>query len=130
MKCEYSFYTENKDKPDYNTILQKKYTVPKNNFPTIIFAGAKNRVINKDALLKADSLFCTMKEFKIVSFTMTVAKDTNLYEYKSTSNVVTAAMKKCINELVPGNKIYFEDIKVIVTDGTIRMLASVYFKIR
>ena len=48
--------------------------------PVATLAGVINGVIEKDTLLKADSLSCSEKNITIVSFTMTINKNGNLYE--------------------------------------------------
>ena len=96
---------------------------------TKMFRGERHGLINKNDLLKADSLICDVENCKIISFTMTIQKDTNLFEEKSTDNHITTAMKENINRLEIGNKLWIEDIKVYAFDGTIRNLGSRSLKI-
>lgn len=118
----------NDDKED-----QKKYFTERikniEHRSTKMFLGERHGLINKNDLFKADSLICDVKNCKIISFTMTIKKDTNLYEQKSADNRITAAMKESINRLEIGDKLWIEDIKVNDIDGTIRNIGSRSLKI-
>ncbi len=93
-------------------------------------AGIGEGVISKDVLLKADSLVCTDKKTTIVSFTLTISANGNLTEVQSKSNLLTSDMKRKIGEMVAGNKLYFENIKAKLPDGSIRTLSSINLKIQ
>jgi len=98
--------------------------------PVATVAGIISGVISKDAILKADSLSCLEKNITIVSFTMTIYINGNLYEQNSTNNMLTAEMKKSINELESGNKLYFENIKAKFSDGSWRSMNAISLKIQ
>lgn len=98
--------------------------------PVATVAGIINGVISKNALLKVDSLSCSEKNITIVSFTMTINKNGNLYELNSANNMLTAEMKKSINELESGNKLYFENIKAKFSDGSWRSMNAISLKIQ
>jgi len=98
--------------------------------PLASIAGVTGRDIDKSLLLKADSLICCENKSKIISFTMTLIENGNLYEQNAYSNQLTAEMKKSINDMVSGNKLYFENIKVALSDGSLRTLNAISLVIK
>jgi hypothetical protein len=98
--------------------------------PVASVAGVTTGEIGKDALLKADSLICSEKNSIIVSYTLTVNTNRDLIEKKGTNSLLTGEMKKIIDKLLPGNKIYFEDIKARFPDGSIRVLSPISLEIK
>ena len=109
-----------------DTTQKSKLTQP----PLASIGGISSGEIGKNALLKADSLICSGKNLKIVSFTLTINKNGNLYEQNGASNILTAEMKKSINEMESGDKLYFENIKAKFSDGSMRILNAISLKIQ
>ena len=60
----------------------------------------------------------------VKSFKLSVSKDGTLVEKSSNSNELTNDMKKILERVRRGNKIYIEDIKVLMPSGEIRKVAS------
>ncbi|MEI6854123.1 MAG: GldM family protein [Bacteroidota bacterium] len=114
--------------PDYKTQIESIRKEHSNGFSFI--AGEHHGLINKNDLLLADSLNCDFKNFKIVSFTMTITKDTTYCSEESLGNHISATMKEKINEAKNGSKIWFEDIKVANVSGEIRNRGTRYLRIK
>lgn len=96
------------------------------NEPKILIDGTRHGIIEKENLQKLDSLTFSKDEFKVTSFSISI--DTNtLY---SSSNKLTETMKTEIKKLKKEDKIYFDDIKVKMTDNLIRNFGSLTLKIR
>jgi hypothetical protein len=98
--------------------------------PLATIAGLSDGVISKNALLKADSLVCSDNKLRIISFTLTINHNDNLIEVQGKSNLLSADMKKYINNMLSGNKLYFENIKAKLPDGSTRTLSSINLKIQ
>ena len=94
-------------------------------YPFATIAGIKWGSIKKDSLLKTEKLVCSNSNFKIVSFTFHVfTKQKNLTELISKNDYLTDEMKKEINKVETGSKIYIEDIKAEGQNGYKRNLAN------
>jgi hypothetical protein len=74
-------------------------------------------------LLALDSLTAPHPDWKIISFMLTSSTRYALREYNVGGNRISTEMKKHFGELQSGNKIFIENIKVIIPDGTTRKLA-------
>lgn len=105
-----------------DTIITKQVTAS--------IGGLTSGMITKDALLMADSVICSEINSKIISFTMTILKNGNLYEQNNIGNTLTAEMKKHISEMKSGNKIFFEKIKVRLANGSYRTLNAIALKLK
>lgn len=97
--------------------------------PRILLQGEHHGMIEKEDILKVDSLVCNLSGFKVHSFSMAVKTNSKIYELKSGSSVFTSAMKGRIKKLKQGDKIFFEDIRVCGSDGT-RMLVPLSITIK
>ena len=97
-----------------------------------------SKLINKvKAKLKIDENFvkAEMENFdfdlvvKVVSFTVS-ANINGFTQTKDTKGAtITADQKNIINRAKAGDKIYFDDIKAYMPDGTTRDLGSISFKV-
>lgn len=90
------------------------------NSPKLVIPGAKFGRISKQALMDLDTLTCSLGDMKILSFTLISGK-----EFKSGSNILTKKMKRYLKQLQIGDKLYFSDVRVELSDGTYRNLGPV-----
>ncbi|NQY11976.1 MAG: gliding motility protein GldM [Flavobacteriales bacterium] len=104
--------------------------------PTPLVAGKPGGLISRNKLAAAGAVTPIMKNFdfdvyaKMVSFTLTILVDGDLVEEKIKGGRVNAKMTGLIKKLSRGSKVYYEDIRVSMPDGTKRPLSPVIFKIR
>ena len=98
----------------------------KSDLPVATICGVYSGLIEKDTLMKADSLICSWNNYEIISFTMFRIAD----ELNSNSNLLTEEMKKSIREMRSGHKISFFDIKAKSPDGKIISLSPIILKIK
>ncbi|MFH2094675.1 MAG: GldM family protein [Bacteroidota bacterium] len=103
-------------------------------------AGKTGGTIQKDELLTAGGLsvsmppdclhkLCSAIGFNVVSFSMTVNNAGFLFEFTSNTNRFTNDQIDQINQLKPGQKLFFENIKAIGSDSIIRYMGAMAFKI-
>ena len=83
-------------------------------------------LIDKKELLNIDTLTLTVKEFKVVSFNLFVAKQ----EMQSSNCLLTNEMKQTIERTEPGEFLVFDNIKVVANDGLVRQLASLSLRLK
>ena len=83
-------------------------------------SGIHHGVIDRDSLLKVDSLPCSIEKFKITSFVLKVRKKT----IRSNSNAFTKRMKRNIKKLRSGERIYINRVKANDPEKTVRLLNS------
>jgi len=98
--------------------------------PFVTVAGVHSGIISKEDFLKSDSLICTSKFCKIISYTLITNNNGELVSYIGSGKALTSEMKKNISELQSGNKVYIEDIKALYIDGTLHTLAPLNLKIK
>lgn len=91
----------------------------------IYIPGEYHGMVTKDDLLLIDSLTCTLKGFRIISFNLTSGTKTF-----STNNVFTQEIKEFIRTMTSGDRIYIEDIKVEFPDNSIGQIASKILRIQ
>ena len=70
------------------------------------------------------------KGIEVKSFRMTVITPSGNVELEAKGSAITEPMKAQLQKLQSGNKVYFEYIKGIHTDGTVRVMTSMAFKIQ
>lgn len=80
-------------------------------------------------LLALDSLTPPFPRTKIISFMLTTSTKEGFYEFKVKENRISDEMKKHFRQLKSGDKIFIEDTKVLVPDGTHRKLSPLAFYI-
>jgi hypothetical protein len=97
---------------------------------TLDIPGVEKGVISKEDLLKVDSLVCSEKEYKVVSFILTFPKKSKLLSINSQGNLVSPLMKRKIKKLRSGDKLYIEEIHVNLTDGKTRSFAAINLKLK
>jgi len=92
--------------------------------------------ISKENLINAKTLEVVMKNFdyeiewRVTRFKMTaIRKNKDIVELESESNMITTEMKSIFETVNKGDKIYFEYIRAMGEDGTIRSLQPINFEI-
>jgi len=99
--------------------------------------GKRNTVIDKNELLNQTGITVVNEEccwninYKIIEFTVSTTNEQGkVVENISTSKMFTEAQKSQIRKLKSGQKIYFENIKVIDMDGNTRNVGVIMLKIK
>ena len=85
----------------------------------VTISGKSNGFITLDELLK-DSLKVNDVNCKIISFVISGVVDGLIEEQRSFSNKFEENQKQFITKLLPGSKIYFEEIKIKNQDGEVK----------
>lgn len=96
----------------------------------ILIEGIHHGLIDKDKLLKNDSLFLTVNKMKIVSFSLYITNSKEIGEFKSSSNVLTNEMKNAIRKAESGTILTFDDLKVVYDDHGVHQLGLMYLKLK
>ena len=91
----------------------------------VVIPGVSHSYVSKESLLKLDSLVCSTKELKIVSFDLEVKR-----RMTSNSNCLKRRMKRQLGRLKVGDKVCFDRIRVMMPDRTFRNLAPIVLTIR
>ncbi|MFC2136944.1 GldM family protein [Bacteroidota bacterium] len=105
--------------------------------PIPMIAGKTGGTIEKQVLMQQQELLAVMPEwfdfnmsFEVVEFLVSAKlKDGYVREYTSNSNKITNDQRKLFDSLDKEMKVYFEDIKCKGSDGTIRNVGTIAFKI-
>jgi hypothetical protein len=95
------------------------------NTPRVIVPGEYRGRISKEALLLVDSITCSHKEVKIISFSMVTVN--NIYDLKDS---FTEEMKEEIRTMEVGDHISIDTIVAEFPDGTVRQISPVFLTIR
>ena len=101
--------------------------------PTALIGGKTGEGIDKDFLLEQEILSTNIKkpdypvEFRIISFSVSVAEGDNILKETSDSEKITAKQKELIKNTDLGQAIVFSDIQSIGPDGSIRNLSPVTY---
>ena len=118
-------------------IVEEEFLVKTVPDPKPYFAGKSTHddKVKKNELTAAQGVVAKMQnfdfdlKFTIVSFKLTMSVSGTLIEKVSNSNRVTGEMKQMLKKAKPGSKIYIENIKAQGSDGTVRKLGALSFKV-
>ena len=102
------------DRIDFRSRLQAIQESTKSH-PHILIAGVKHGLIAKENLLKGLPFTYSEPGFKILSFTLSTEAET----FKS-SNTSTPEMEEFIQNLPSGTRLFIEDLRIKIPDGTTR----------
>lgn len=118
-------YIENKklDTVHYESLIERI----KNTFKVII-PGLHHGILPKDSLLNLDSLICSIKGYRIDSFTL--IKTGAKLEYLTTYNFFDDKVKAFIKSTVSGSVLIFDEIIVEDRNNSTMKIAPVVLKIR
>ncbi len=103
--------------------------------PVIKVAGVSGGFINKVILLSSNGLYADYENFefdvtsKVIGFNMSVTEKGFTYDQSSTSDRFTDRQRDMIQKAVDNQKIYFEQIKVALPDGSVRDAPDMVLKI-
>lgn len=104
--------------------------------PVAKIGGKRNDSVDKGYLLKQEQVTADIENFDfdasfdIVGFTVSAYIHKIAEEYISESGKITPEQRSLIEKLESGGIVYFQDIKCKGSDGMIRNLSTVYFKIK
>jgi hypothetical protein len=105
--------------------------------PIAKIGGKKDGAIPKAVLAAQSAIIPEMENFdfnvfsKVKSFKMSrYGKGRDPVEKSSDSNVLTAEMRDIISNCRPGDKVYFEYIKAILPDNTVRDINAITLTIQ
>jgi len=88
--------------------------------------GIRHGLVDKNELLKLDSLTFTTNAFKVLSFTLYVGEQ----KLNSLNKNLTDEMKQAIEKAASGQIIYFTDIKAAYKDNAVRQLNPIRLKLQ
>lgn len=103
--------------------------------PVAYIGGVKSGLINKNVIASSQMLVAKLDNFdfdltfKITSFTFLINIKGDIVPIYCSGNMLSAAILAIISKAAPGARIYFEDIKAMGPDGTIRALSPINLKI-
>ncbi len=98
------------------------------NSAQIIIPGLYHGIVSKDSLLNMDSLKCSIKEWKIDSFTL--IKTGDKLEYITTNNFFDDKVKAFIKSMKSGAVLIIDEIKTVLIDNYRRKLPPLILKIK
>ncbi|OFX43321.1 MAG: hypothetical protein A2046_08385 [Bacteroidetes bacterium GWA2_30_7] len=122
---------EGKSKP----MGQSKFRVKRVPDPVAKVAGKREGVIAKNLLVAQSGVMADLENFdfdlKFVVKGFRVSAMIKGFEQTKTSpsNILTADQKAIINNAEKGQKVFFEDIKAVGPDGSVRSLSPIIFKL-
>ncbi|MBN2892891.1 MAG: hypothetical protein JXL97_13570 [Bacteroidales bacterium] len=106
-----------------------------NPYPCLWYPRNKGGIISKESLLEKKHIRSNLEDFvfdlsfPVTEFTVSATIDGVIQESNSTSSAITEEQKEIFRQLKSGDKVYFENIKALAPDGTIRELNPLMFKI-
>jgi gliding motility-associated protein GldM len=104
--------------------------------PAATILNQKEGLISKGKLRAATFLKAQMENFdfdvkvSVKQFKMTISIGGDLKEFSAKGNKLTGPMKSILGKVKRGNRVYFEDIKVKLPDGTTRKVPSIILKVK
>ncbi len=124
-------------KKDGTVLGKSTFRVKRLPDPVASILGQKEGLVSKGKLSAANFLKAEMENFDfdtkvdVVSFKMTVSMGGDLQELNQNAGAtLTAQMKTLLGAVKVGNRIYFEDIKVKMPDGSVRKVPSIILKVQ
>lgn len=80
------------------------------------FAGYDGGTISIDSIIKHPALTCSLADFEITTFSLTIPLNGDLVEYRQNNGgKLTEMMLKKLKTLKAGDKFYVEDIKAAIS---------------
>jgi gliding motility-associated protein GldM len=123
-------------KKDGTTLGKSEFRVKTLPTPAASLLGMKEGMISKGQLKAASFLKAEMENFdfdlqvKVVSFDMSMSLKGDLRTVESKSQMLTTEMQTLLGRATKGTKIYFENVKAKMPDGSVRSLGSISFKVK
>lgn len=125
-----------KKKSDNTVLATTSFRVKRLPDPVATILGQKEGLVSKGKLKAASFLKAEMENFdfeapvRVVSFKMTVSMGGDLQELSSNDATLSAPMKNLLGNVRTGNRVYFEEIKVKMPDGSVRKVPSIILKVQ
>jgi len=113
-----------------------KFRVKRLPDPAATILNQKEGLVSRGKLKAATFLKAEMENFdfdvkvKVKQFKMTISIGGDLKEFVAKGNKLTGPMKKMLSQVRKGNRVYFEDIKVKMPDGSTRKVPSIILKVK
>jgi len=104
--------------------------------PVAKIGGSKGGVLDKKFLLEQEKVIVEMEnfdfdlKFEIVEFVISTVFNGYWKELKSSSDIITEDQKALLRKIQPGGNVYFNEIKCKGSDGSVRKLGTVAFKLK
>ena len=123
-------------KKDGTVLGKSKFRVKRLPDPAASILNQKEGLISMGKLKAATFLKAEMENFdfdvkvQVASFKMTVSIGGDLKEFVAKGNNLTGAMRKMLSAVRRGNRVYFEEIKVKMPDGSVRKVPSIILKVK
>ncbi len=124
MQAIFRYQLTKKNKMDYDKMLTKL-----REYPRIVLPGFRHGNIRKEEIIRIDSLSFNYKDLKIHSFTAIYVRNSESEILKSENNFFTTAMKEKTLQLMSGDIIFLDEIKVIVKEKIIRTFEPLTIRI-
>lgn len=122
-------------KKDGTVLATPEFRVKRLPDPAASILGQKEGLVSKGKLKAASFIKAEMENFdfeaKVVvrSFKMTVSMGGDLKEFTANNATLTPAMRSMLSNVRRGWRVYFEDIKVRMPDGSTRGVPSIILKV-
>ncbi|MFT6746726.1 MAG: gliding motility-associated protein GldM [Glaciecola sp.] len=113
-----------------------KFRVKRLPDPVATILKKKEGLMSKGKLKAATFIKAEMENFDfdvkvaVKEFKMTISIGGDLKEFKAKGNKLTGPMRSMLGKVKRGNRIYFEDIKVKLPDGSTRKVPSIILKVQ
>lgn len=113
-----------------------KFRVKRLPDPAATILNQKEGLVSKGKLKAATFLKAEMENFdfdvkvKVKQFKMTISIGGDLKEFVAKGNKLTGPMRSMLAQVRRGNRVYFEEIKVKMPDGTTRKVPSIILKVK
>jgi hypothetical protein len=104
--------------------------------PAATILNQKEGLVSKGKLKAATFLKAEMENFDfdvkvaVKQFKMTISIGGDLKEFVAKGNKLTGPMRKMLSQVRRGNRVYFEEIKVKMPDGSTRKVPSIILKVK
>ena len=114
---------------------EREFRVKRLPDPVAKVAGKNKGNIKKELLLaqtgiKTELLNCDFDiDFRVVGYTVSTMNGEYIKETEVSGAVFTKEVYQIISSCKPGQKIYFENVKVLPPDGCVRNIGSFYIRI-
>ncbi|HXC06727.1 MAG TPA: hypothetical protein VNZ86_18345 [Bacteroidia bacterium] len=111
-------------------VFSKPYRIKRIPPPVLYVCGVKtDSVIDKQQLIVEDLLYARSEQYKfrliIESFDMIVLSEKGESRFHSVNNHFTLEQRREIHKLVPGNTLFFENIRCLMPSGEVKTLKPV-----
>jgi len=113
-----------------------KFRVKRLPDPVATILNQKEGLVSKGKLKAATFLKAQMENFdfdvkvSVKQFKMTISIGGDLKEFVAKGNKLSGPMRSILGKVKRGNRVYFEDIKVKMPDGSTRKVPSIILKVK